>query len=661
MKLFKLQKKLFTYKINFSSVSFGELNSQINIKDISDKMEKIINNFKENKKITRNKKFFVQYCIFYDKIDDLHLILNALVLEYKKYQNTIKGNEHLCQTIIKNYKDLLLNYYKNLNISDFNQIYSDLLSVINHDKVFKFILSEVLKLYLTETQDDKIVEKWGKELSKLSNLPYGKRMIADYINKYFKNSSQFNIDIVESFLPYEIYLSYEVRKNMEISLSDIKVKNVEYPNIILNKIEHTLKNNKIDDFSEEFYDKVSSIIEKINDTDNELSIKFIEKIISHYIYTPKLDIKHVKYFNEILSITNPIIFNYMDKFDKRNFDYNSFISIKNYITYISKNYSNYKTFYYTDDKFLIDTFLETHNNLYKFYKLLNGIKISNVNESYIITEILKNNYINNIDSSYCNEFNNNINNYILNFDDELYDFKLLYNFIFVQLSKKSLDHKSIIILLNKYIDCNEKIDKFQRGPFFSNLTSIIYNLILSKFEDEEYFERLLKTAFIQIKLQGNKINSNILRLMLIQENIKLIYPGLYTKYEKEFVTLKKLFDILDIPIYNNYNNIWWDKSNFNRNKYTSQQIQDYLSKIYNKVERFPNLNKLYHSDFLINDDYLELIGPYHIINKENPNQNKNFNDKFIRKINIFRSYSREIKTINYLKVIENIDTLNKLN
>jgi len=343
---------------------------------------------------------------------------------------------------------------------------------------------------------------------------------------------------------------------------------------------------------------------------------------------------------------------------------------------------------YCEDKILNERFKLHHKNCFEFFKMLNSYKID-LSKSKI--EFISYDLLDIICSAAFNFMNlKNIENFIDNNYSSIielshYNNKTLMKYIYrliiawIHFGRKSknfennLEEVLILFLKNSSIATpNEK------ESFMSNLTSIFYHLLLFQYDNLDILSDYFDMIILSLRNNNENQKRNFFRLNLIFEILKINYKNFYHEFSNKTKDIEKIIRIVNekeayVRKAELMNQIWWDKDNFEKNKFSKKEIEEYIKNLskFPNIEIFPIINNLHYSDFKIGaNKYLEFLGPFQNINFideekiefdfENINFNQGINIKYKLKKEIFKSYGNDLIQIPYELVIRNnLNTLGK--
>ena len=293
---------------------------------------------------------------------------------------------------------------------------------------------------------------------------------------------------------------------------------------------------------------------------------------------------------------------------------------------------------------------------------------NNIEFIFNIISLLFNNSLNFMKNDNCDHFIiSNFNLKIIEqLDDKTIPFqtlqRILYKLIIIY---KNLDNKSTNHITSKLVSRfvseydGKKTNSKEITNFFNNLISVLYNLLLVDYKDEQVLGSLISRIFQIIRLYEFKEDKHLSKLFLIVENLKLSqYKNLYQKFSQEFSKIEAAHN----KLVREQVRIWWDKMNYNKNKYSSHQIEKVLEKL-GEVKTGISFKNIYLCDLYLKigdkEKYIDFISYYHINNFEDNTKNKNLNKKYIRKKEIFEQNNAELIYVPFEDVLEDANNIIK--
>ena len=196
-----------------------------------------------------------------------------------------------------------------------------------------------------------------------------------------------------------------------------------------------------------------------------------------------------------------------------------------------------------------------------------------------------------------------------------------------------------------------------------NLLSIIYQLVLINYEDQDIIELLLKQVLLKsdILKERTDIELKLFLLFTINEILKINQSELQRKYTEKYSNFFKNY-LNNLDKFKKQSNInfkleWWDRNTNENNFLFSNELLLNQKKFYQEVEFNPSfLNKFYNSDYKVNNNVYEFISPFHLINSRNTNDISTLNNYYINKKLIFENHGLNL---NYLDYFESIKKFNQ--
>lgn len=583
-----------------------------------------------------------------------------------------------------------------IGIEDLSDILSAFKKVKNCNTKFFYLLSDTLDIItkkIIKSEDKKYsigyLETRIPHLENLLNIPYGKQKIGYLINFIFKKEISSNRNLSEELSKFitsfyyeydqDVYVKHILANKKMISIPDgnlsstITINLFSIKDLFAKNLGERLKKMSQSEINQ-IDTNLSNLLEKLYFTSNSKDFEKYEKINKFYLQFLTLDhtsMFEVKNFPKFIESTCNILIDYKEKIksaDSENLK-DTISKIKNILEFCSKFYVEFKHFLFIENNDLNKIFIEFHNMYFSYLNLFENIKVNwNIfdrKESdfvYSTFNIFSYNSMNNI-KNIC------VENYIINNFNET-TFSNIDSNTFPQNKKfHKIVYKIITILHN--LEKSEKRDEalkaqlqlFSKGfvehrevdNFFINLTSIIYNCLLSDFNDTNTLDCLISQLVYMIKNFGFRDMRFLSRLILICHNLKISQNDLYEKYK---------FIISEIEEgYSNFNfevpMLWWDKKKYVQNKYESHELEQIFKGMYQKSSITPVFQNTYYSDFKINGINVDFVGPYNIENTNDLNNFSTLTSKYKRKKLILEKANQKYITVPYLEIMKDINHINR--
>jgi len=677
------------YKKIFAYISL--LNHPVNIKflkklfdkNIDNTINYLINNnilkyYEKNKIGFKNIKLieFVQKKI--KKESDFSDILNKIIKFYDQNKNKIKYNDYISFLKILFYKEKygkLSNvlWDKFLNNPDFNSlmyresIKNNLTEIYNkvskdenkYNKRFLATLYIGLSVYVYRNNKENMekillkAEKLEIQDSKLKFNIYASllgfyfdnnkyKLVEKYFNKIRKLKDQ--LDEEDKILYYEReYIYYRTQKKYELSSEKLKklIKKIykkidTYPNLYLRSLNMLAINyNNLNKYKRSI-NILKTMVKRAKQLNNPFYVYMGTNNIGHNYYYQGNKNKARKYFKKAV-----------------------YFSLDTYIDdFIVTAYNNYGL----------------TANIYKDNKkyLLNGLKIAQKNDFDTIRLLITFNLYRYLPFDEFYKLIQNSFDVIKKNFSTAYDFLRVY-FLFLTMAIPSMYKMNDENLLNKYYDFykqnKDKIIKEIKIRGFLDLIDILFKRYLKPFENNDFFDKLLKASTnVQKDLLIHFVETildNFIYLFKNKNKLKLINV-LLENYEldnkpEEYYNLKihkliiKQKNNLDI---NQLNNLMMKSYNMNYNNYLTylniaKELKDNNNSAYNKLLSIIVEKLNTEQNTCKNNEYFKTSYWKNILD----NLKKNFNTKMIdSKIKI-----KQNNNINIINKFEEIYYMNLKN
>jgi hypothetical protein len=665
-------KKSFTYKNNPHLISFGELNKDIDINKANTSVKKILERYKLKHNILRSDlKDFIEYSPYYKNSSDLKYTLHALAFILRLDEKNTDVTPLMHRIALKNYKDIIFNNLGEINIKDFNEIYTELIAIKNYSKNCLFILSEAFERFLcgdyllANAADKKFINENKASFLNLRNLPKGKQIIGNFLSQYFRDKSKAKIDLetIEFLLHFEGYLDKDLLDSIKYTTNTMSYNIQQHPNIYLTKLDNFINQPFNQSTLINFTEYCTNIAKLLETCDGRTSMELLDTIYKKLGYI-KANHKLLRYSFDLVGITNTVIKNYLKPLIKNeSFNPEILFTLRSIMLFYSRNYPHFKTYNYTANKGLIKTFKNYHKNLFDFFGLLKNFNDLTPSSAFSLLDILRYNSTNLVQSDAVEQFLAKNLDLFLSIDykeADIRNYKYISNLIFALMNTKFTNDKVLDEVLIKFIDASDIMIQYgQHSGYLSNLTSILYNLLLLSYKNEEIVKKLYELCLKFLKIVGNQDMSSINRILLINQNLELVYPKISENYANKIATFTSLHKKLNKSQANIKSNIWWDKNNFSLNKYSIEYITNILSDKHKSVILYPQVGTVYYTDYILdNSKYIEFIGPYHTLNTINI-EDSIISPKYSRKLEILKSRGISVTNINFDEIISDINLLNK--
>jgi hypothetical protein len=716
----KISKNSFTIKFEpLKQRSTGPLNTNLSFAEISDKMKNIIDFYTKEKRLYESdQNFLVNNLRFYKDPKRSELKIIAEMLAYtdtfiikdstNKEKNLKERNDKESDNsrgvvpsgnfnIFYSFREMLKFKIKHdvIGIEDLSDIFLAYKKVKNCNTKFFYGLSDTLDIItkkIMKSEDKKYsigyLETRIPQMKNLLNLPFGKQKIGNLINFILKKEVNSKRSLSEEFSKFitSFYYEYDQDVYVKYILVNKKMNNIPEDNLTstfttnLFSIKDLFAKNmgeRIKTMSQLEINQVdvnlSNLIEKLYFTSTSKDYEKFEKINKFYLQFLTLEhmnMFEVKYFPKFIESTTKILNDYKEKIKSNNDELKeSLLEIKNVLEFCSKFYVEFKHYLFIENLELQNIFIEFHNTYFYYLNLLEPIKVNwNIfdrKESdfiYCTFNILSLNSMNNIKNQNTENFiiNNFNETTISNLDKNTFPqvkqfHKIVYKIITMlqnleQSHKRDEALKAHLKLFSKSFEEHREVDSF-----FINLTSIIYHCLLSDFKDTNTLDTLLQQLVNMIKNFGFRDMRFLSRLILICHNLKISQTDLYEKYKNILSEIEEGYSNFNyqVPM------LWWDKKNYNQNKYEVSEVEKVLKEMYQKSSLTPVFENTYYSDFKINEINVDFIGPYNILNTQDLSNLSSLSTKYQRKKLILEKANQKFITVPYLEILNDLNKINK--
>jgi hypothetical protein len=671
-------KKLMTHKVTQTKIIPSDINTEINVDKLYEKMNLIVSTFIKNKRIFDSDiKYFVNNAHLYKSTQEGEIdIFRKRLVKMVEIIFTISRTKQVEGTknrfeqefnyfkLYECFRNLMLYNYTFLSLKELATITQSLSSSKNIK--FRFILIDILKLKMEEVfkaiKDDeeelfKFIKTEASNLNAiLSLIPEIKTVIFTNIfptllpgleknfKKYVKNKT--TLDFLSYFKTF-----FPIKITSKINLENLSI-NQEESEINISILKDIFKSPKnpiesFNDFKEETFlneldIKLSQLIKgKSND------LNYICEITNQILFSSRLHNSSIKYLSKTMNEINIVSQHFLDNKDQQ---YPLFFT--DLLKYYSKFYLDISCYSFTFNPKLREIFKDYDVVVALFLNKINSIPLKKFDETpTFLKDLIKCFKFLRLNFVTCDKidmFLDNHFNYIFNTATRSIESLFLYEMIISYLyCIGSKDSAQLDRLIRVFINASVNMTEEDINHYIQKTTSILYNLIINGYENTEIIISLLNLIFNSLKFTS-LLNDRgfVLRLKLIKENMIITDPNckIYKDYIAKINKIGELFTDkeLNVEFFP-----WWSREHFNKNKYGMKDLSQLLELQYSdyKLESNICLSTHHKVDFMLSKKgreklFLEILSPFSYVQSPslgNFDKHNLFNRKYKRKLEIIKN------------------------